>query len=182
MLFIGVGISLLFFGCCFFKLNCAIVIPLMMLYALTMIVAFNSNSFLIGIIVGFTFVGTFAFIIYHSYEKIDACWGSIIIFAVVFLLIFLSLAQVNWYCTGWSLKVSLFIFLICLTGFITGGSIGYCVEKPKIDKSFNKEGAKEPSQAQMESIWNGRHWTTAALGAYLVIRGGCFLMFDEYYP
>ena len=147
VLFIGVGITLLFFGCCFFKINCAIVIPLLMLYGLTMIVALNANSFLIGLIVGFTFVGTLGFIIWHSYEKVDACWGSIVIFAVVFLLIFLSLAQVNWYCTGWTLKVSLFIFLICLAGFITGGAIGYCVEKPKIDKLYNKEGAKEPTKS-----------------------------------
>ena len=92
VLFIGIGISLLFFGCCYFKLNCAIVIPLLMLYALTMVVAMNANSSLIGLIVGFTFVGTFAFAVFYAYEKIDECWGSLTIWAVVFLLIFLSLA------------------------------------------------------------------------------------------
>ena len=92
VLFIAVGISLLFFGCCFFKLNCAIVIPLLILYALTMLVAFNSGSFLIGLIVGFTFVGTIAFIIMHSYDKVDECYGSLTIWGVVFLLIFLSIA------------------------------------------------------------------------------------------
>jgi membrane protein YqaA with SNARE-associated domain len=100
----------------------------------------------------------------------------------VFLLIFLSIAQFNWYCTGWSVSVSLFIFLICVVGYVTGSAIGYCVEKPRIDKIYNKEGVKEPTRAQMKSIWNGRHWTTAALGSYLAIRGACFLMFDEYYP
>ena len=122
----------------FFKLNCAIVIPLLILYAVTIVVATQSGSFLVGIIVGVLVVGIFGLLILLFYDSIDEFWGSLTLWGVVFLLIFLSLAQFNWYCTGWSLAVPLFITLICVIGFCTGVAIGYCAERPRINTKFEE--------------------------------------------
>jgi hypothetical protein len=156
IIFVILGLFLIIFGTVFFREAAVATFLALFFYVFTWILTVSASSFLAGIVMTLLIGGTFGFIIYFLYDKVEKVSASIL-FGVLFAVIALIISQVIWASTKWSFYTGLFFLLILSIAFFIGLSLGWFVF--------------EHNSSDVIAKWNRRHWLTSVLGGYFFVRG-----------
>lgn len=182
--FIIVGVLIFLFGTAFYKLSCSIGFFVLFLYFFVWDLSLVTFSFFVGFLIAALIGATLAFIVYSMYDRIGSWVGTLTVFAVLFALLFILIAQLIWAAGKWTKNVSVFILLIGCIGFFVGLLVGYLVEKDHItmeSEDINRRLSYQEKK-DLRPRWIVRHILMAVLGSYLLLRGVVFAFFDDYYP
>ena len=177
LMFIGVwfilnGFYLIIFGVATFKLNCLITYLVLMAYFFTYVIAVNSGSMILAIIVVFVIGATLIIIFIVKYKDIDP-FAYFTFYGLAFSAFGLLITNIVFVATEAEIELLPIILLsLCLFFFLLGFFLAACVF----------ERTEDVDDDYIKRKWITRHILTSFLGSYLFVRGFFLIASTEYYP
>lgn len=152
-------------------MNCLITYFILVTYFITYLIAINSGSLLLALIIVFFLVSALIVLSIVFYQQLGIL-AYCNFYGLVFAALGLFLINIPFVATNAEIDyLPLILIAFCSCSYVLGFLLAYCIFE-----------AETTNDVLLKRKWQARHIITSFLGSYLFIRGFFLIASIEYYP